>query len=174
MDKVYSILSDLDLAKHHQNLRDYGAAIDLYTNILENCPWSTEIHELRSDCYLNIGEVNKAILDINALAKLIPDNTNAYYKLSELHYSMGEADLSLNDVRECLRLDPDHKKCSDMYKNLRKLTKSIDKMKKAHDEQRYDECINTAKLVMNQDANSHSFKLKGLSYVCSCSSKAKF
>jgi hypothetical protein len=44
---------------------------------------------------LSIGEINKAILDINALAKLIPDNTKAYYRLSELHYAMGEADLAL-------------------------------------------------------------------------------
>lgn len=112
-------------------------------------------------------------MDISALAKLIPDNTKAYYRLSELHYSMGEADLALNDIRECLRLDPDHKKCSDYYKNLRKLTKSIEKMKKAHDEQRYDECITAAKSVINQDPNSHSFKLKGQSFICSCNSKAK-
>jgi DnaJ family protein C protein 3 len=44
---------------------------------------------------LNIGDVSKAILDISALAKLIPDNTNAYYRLSELYYSIGEADYAL-------------------------------------------------------------------------------
>jgi hypothetical protein len=44
---------------------------------------------------LNVGDVSKAILDINALAKLIPDNTKAYYRLSELHYSKGDADLAL-------------------------------------------------------------------------------
>lgn len=75
--------------------RDYGPAIEIFTQILENCPWSTEIHEYRSDCYLNIGEVSKAILDISALAKLIPDNTNAFYRLSELHYSIGEAEFAL-------------------------------------------------------------------------------
>ncbi|RNA42490.1 dnaJ -like protein, partial [Brachionus plicatilis] len=98
LEKCHSILDSLELAIHHHNLRDFPAAIDIYTNILETCPWSTEVHELRSDCYLNIGDVNKAIFDINALAKLIPDNTDAYYRLSELHYSIGEADSALNNV----------------------------------------------------------------------------
>lgn len=75
--------------------RDYQSAIDIFSQLLESCPWSTEIHEYRSDCYMNLGEVSKAILDISALAKLIPDNTDAYYRLSELYYSIGEADYAL-------------------------------------------------------------------------------
>ncbi|CAF0716886.1 unnamed protein product [Brachionus calyciflorus] len=173
LEKCYSIINDLGLAKHHQNIRDFPAAIDIYTNILESCPWSTEVHQLRSDCYLNIGDVNKAIFDINALAKLIPDNTDAFYRLSELHYSIGEADLALNDVRECLRLDADHKKCSKMYKKLRKLTKSLDKMKKSHDENRFSECLSEADSVISQDPQSHVFRHKAQSFICSCNTKAR-
>jgi DnaJ family protein C protein 3 len=120
-----------------------------------------------------MGDVSKAILDINALAKLIPDNTKAYLSLSELHYSMGEAELALNDVRECLRLDADHKKCSDFYKSLRKLNKLLEKMRKAHDENNFNECISAAKSVMGHDAKSASFKLKGEQFLCTCNAKAK-
>jgi DnaJ family protein C protein 3 len=120
-----------------------------------------------------MGDAGKAVLDIHALAKLIPDNTNAYLKLTELHYAMGEAEQALNDVRECLRLDADHKKCSDHYKNLRKLTKSMERMRKAHDEQRWDECVSAAVAVINQDPSVHVYKQKGQSFVCSCQSKAK-
>ena len=113
------------------------------------------------------------MLDIHALAKLIPDNTNAYLKLTELYYAMGEADQALNNVRECLRLDADHKKCSDHYKSLRKLTKSMENMKRASEEQRFDECVAAAKQVIAQDPNSSVYKLKGEAFVCSCQSKAK-
>lgn len=131
------------------------------------------MHEYRSDCYLSIGDVNKAILDINALAKLIPDNTEAFYKLSNLHYSIGEAEMALNDIRECLRLDSDHKRCSDLYKNLRKLNKLLERMKKAYDENNFAECVNAANSVIAHDPKSESFKLKGNSFLCSCNSKAK-
>ena len=118
LDKVYSILNDLENAKRTMAAHDYQAAIELLTAVLEviaflvgskivlkikkyifsyskSCPWSTEVHEYRSECYLSVGDVSKAILDINALAKLIPDNTKAYQRLSELHYSLGDADLAL-------------------------------------------------------------------------------
>jgi DnaJ family protein C protein 3 len=120
-----------------------------------------------------LGEINKAILDINALAKLIPDNTKAYFQLTELHYKLGDADLALNDVRECLKLDPDQKKCSTFYKSLRKLTKFLDNMKKAHDEQRYDECIAASQQVFNHDKDSAVFRHRAQSMQCSCYSKAK-
>ena len=95
LDKIFTILNDLGIGKNHMVNRDYMPAIDIFSQLLETCPWSTELHEFRSDCYLNIGDLNKAILDINALAKLIPDNTKAYYLLSELHYKLGDAELAL-------------------------------------------------------------------------------
>jgi len=173
VDKVYALLSDLGTAKQLMDSRDYMNAVELYTRVLETCPWSTDVHELRSECYLSMGDVSKAILDINALAKLIPDNTKAYYTLSDLHYSMGEADLALNDIRECLRLDPDHKKCSDSYKKLRKLTKLLEGMRRASDESNFDECVRSAQQVLAHDPKSASFKLKANSYLCSCNSRAK-
>ena len=78
-----------------------------------------------------------------------------------------------SNIRECLRLDPDHKKCSTFYKSLRKLTKLIESTRKAHDEQRYDECTAQADQLMQHDRKSAFFRNKGLSYMCSCHSKAK-
>ena len=63
--------------------------------ILKTSPWAIEVHELRSQCFLNTGDTQKAINDITALSKLIPDNTEAYLKLSNLHYSLGDADAAL-------------------------------------------------------------------------------
>ena len=56
------------------------------------------MHELRSQCYLSVGDVQKAINDIATLSKLIPDNTDGYYKLSDLHYSLGDAEAALKYV----------------------------------------------------------------------------
>ena len=72
-----------------------------------------------------------------------------------------------------MRLDPDIKKCADSYKQLRKLTKLIESMKKSHDEQRFDECVSTARNVIAHDTNSQHFRFKGHSFICSCYSKAK-
>lgn len=152
---------------------NYPQAVELLNSILETCPWSTEVHQYRSDCYLKMGEVNKAIIDIHALSKLIPDNTDAFHRLSELHYSLGEAEDALNDIRECLRLDPDLKKCSDQYKMLRKLNKLIEKMKKAHDENNFGECVKTANTIKGLDSSSLPFYLKCQSFICSCLTKSE-
>lgn len=171
LDKVYGLLTDLSTAEQLMANHDYPNAIEEFTKILESCPWSTDVHELRSECYLKIGEVGKAVLDIHALAKLIPDNTDAYHRLSELHYAMGEAELALNDIRECLRLDPDLKKCVESYKKLRKLNKLIERMRKAHDEQDYKECVSTALTIQTLDPNSMNFYLQTQAFICKCLTK---
>lgn len=95
IETIVSVVTDLDRARALIDNHDFGNAVELLNRGLEVCPWSTELHELRSECYLTMGDVSKAINDINALSKLIPDNTKAFYKLSELHYSLGDADSSL-------------------------------------------------------------------------------
>lgn len=173
LDKTYSIISNLENGQQLMDSENFPEAIEIFNQILESCPWSTAVHEYRSECYLNIGEVGKAIIDIHALSKLIPDNTKAFYRLSELHYSLGDADLALNDIRDCLKLDPDHKQCSNYYKMLRKLNKLIERMKKSHDEGDYSECVQTATTIKNLDSNSLQFFLKSQSYICSCQTKNK-
>ena len=72
-----------------------------------------------------------------------------------------------------MRLDPDHKKCSDYYKMLRKLNKLIERMRKSHDENNYADCVSTAQTIIDQHPNSMSFYTKCQSYICACQSKAK-
>lgn len=40
-------------------------------------------------------EYFKAINDIKATTKLVGDNTDAFYRISDIHYSMGESDDAL-------------------------------------------------------------------------------
>ncbi len=82
-------------------------------------------------------------------------------------------ELKQSDIRECLRLDPDHKKCSDYYKMLRKLNKLIERMRKSHDEQNYKECVSTAETIKTLDVNSLQFYLQSQAFICKCLTKAQ-
>ena len=62
---------------------------------------------------------------IRPTTKLNPDNTKNWMKISELHYKQGQVERSLDTIRECLRLDQDHKSCSDHYKKVKKLNKHL-------------------------------------------------
>ena len=53
---------------------------------------------MRADCYLRMREYFKGINDIKATTKLVGDNTNAFYRISTIHYKIGEADDSLRYV----------------------------------------------------------------------------
>ncbi len=137
----------------------------------KSSPWSVKIHERRSECFLNVHDYQKAISDLKALSKLVPDNTDAYYRISEISYALGDAETGLVNIRECVKLDSDNKKCSDLYKKFKKLNKLLENMRKAHDEANYVECVENGKKIKAEFADSYHFRSKGQSQICICSSK---
>lgn len=67
----------------------------IYFIILQTCPWSSYLRELRSLCHVATGDTMAAILDLRSTTKLQPDNTAGYFKLATLHYQLGQPQESL-------------------------------------------------------------------------------
>lgn len=61
-------------------------------------PWDPESRELRAECYIRMGDLQKAIQDLTPTTRLRNDNRAAFLKLSMLHYSLGEHHESLRSV----------------------------------------------------------------------------
>ena len=106
---VNSLKEKIEEVRDHISWNNYEPAIESLNELMEFIPWDPRLRELRSECYLGLGNVIHAISDIRTVTKLTSDNTRAYFKLSNLHYQIGEAEESLAEVRECLKLDPEHK-----------------------------------------------------------------
>lgn len=62
---------------------------------LQISPWDPESRELRADCYIRMGDPQKAIQDLTPTTRLRNDNRAAFLKLSLLHYKLGEHHESL-------------------------------------------------------------------------------
>lgn len=50
---------------------------------------------MRAECFVQLGEMGKAISDLKAASKLKNDNTPAFYKLSTIYYNLGDHEMSL-------------------------------------------------------------------------------
>ncbi|CAF0749201.1 unnamed protein product [Adineta ricciae] len=154
---------------------DYSKTIELLSPVIEHCPWAIQIRELRADSYLKSGDLSKAVNDLKATAKLIPDNTQAFLKISQLLYSMGEADDSLTNIRECLKLDADHKACHTHYTKVKKLAKQLESIREAISQSNWNECLEKANqiLKLSSDSASHAFVQRAHSTLCTCMSRGK-
>ncbi|KAI7692877.1 DnaJ -like protein subfamily C member 3 [Sarcoptes scabiei] len=120
--------TNLDIMRNEENQakqliewKRFSEAIPILDRLNQEHFLGYRFRELRALCYENIGDIINAINDLRAVTKMKSDDTDGYYKLSQLHYSLGEPDESLNAIRECLKLDPDHKECHKYYKKVKKL-----------------------------------------------------
>ncbi|XP_051982791.1 dnaJ homolog subfamily C member 3-like [Xyrauchen texanus] len=155
---------------HH--IGDYVTSVQELERVIELSPWDPESRELRAECYIWLGELQKAILDLTPATRLRADNRAAFLKLSQLHYSLGEHHESLNQVRECLKLDQDDKECFAHYKQVKKLSKQLDSAEELISEQRYQEAIDKYESVIRTEPNV-KFYTKAKERICFCLVKMK-
>ncbi|KAJ8891715.1 hypothetical protein PR048_004244 [Dryococelus australis] len=174
-DEAYSNLMrvtparhDIELAKAYMRGRDYISAVELLTKIIEVCPWSSELRQLRADCHAALGNIQAAISDIRSTTKLQSDNTIGYFKLATLHYQQGNAEESLKEVRECLKLDPEHKDCFPHYKKVKKVEKHLSECLQAVEKKDYPNCITAAKKVLTIEPNIPMVMFEAKRKLCHC------
>uniref|UniRef100_A0A803U190 J domain-containing protein n=1 Tax=Anolis carolinensis TaxID=28377 RepID=A0A803U190_ANOCA len=136
-------------------------------------PWDPEAKELRSECYLYLGNYDKAIMDLKPTTKLRNDNRAAFLKLSKLYYNLGEHEESLNQVRECLKLDQDDKNCFSHYKQVKKLSKQLETAEEHVKAHRYEDAIEKYKAAMKTEPNVEIYTSKAKGRICHCLSKNK-
>ncbi|EMR11804.1 hypothetical protein PNEG_00230 [Pneumocystis murina B123] len=81
---------------------------------------------LRADSHIILGDVGNAIKDLIHVTTLDPSSTKFYIILSELlYFSKYESEDAISQVKRCLHFDPEHKKCKQIFRTIKKLEKSI-------------------------------------------------
>ncbi|CAM1322729.1 DNAJC3 (predicted), partial [Pycnogonum litorale] len=169
---IETLRHDIQLAHDLINGRRHHEAVDVLNKVMQIAPWNVDLHEMRADCYIVLGDLIKAISDLRPTTKLRPDNTKAYLRLSKLHYQLGEADESLTQIRECLKLDPDHKECHPHYKKVKKLAKQLIALNEYSTQEKYEECIEKAYAVLKIESQEFNFVRQAKSKLCHCNNKA--
>uniref|UniRef100_A0A667YT00 DnaJ (Hsp40) homolog, subfamily C, member 3b n=1 Tax=Myripristis murdjan TaxID=586833 RepID=A0A667YT00_9TELE len=157
-------------AAHHRG--DYSTTITVLDRVIEISPWDPESRELRAECYIRLGDPQKAIQDLTPTTRLRNDNRAAFLKLSMLHYSLGEHHESLNHIRECLKLDQDDKECFSHYKQVKKLSKQLDAAEELIQEER-SEAIEKYESAMKTEPNVPFYTNLAKERICHCLVKIK-
>uniref|UniRef100_A0A3P8P2I0 DnaJ (Hsp40) homolog, subfamily C, member 3a n=1 Tax=Astatotilapia calliptera TaxID=8154 RepID=A0A3P8P2I0_ASTCA len=153
--------------------KDYVTAAAQLDTVIETCIWDVTSREMRAECFIQMGEMGKAISDLKAASKLKNDNTQAFYKLSTIYYNLGDHEMSLSEVRECLKLDPDHKQCYSHYKQVKKLNKQIQAAEEYIQEQRYEDAVSKYEAVITTEPNVQHFLLLAKERICHALTQAQ-
>lgn len=168
VSRINPIKNEITYAKDMFHNHDYYAAIDILNRVIEVCAWDPSLRELRADCYTNLGEMSQAVSDVRAATRLRSDNTAGLHRLATLLYKLGDAESSLREVRECLKLDPDHKECFVLYKQVKKLAKFLQEMQEAESNKSWKECIDNGKKVLKVESKVEAVVFEAQSHLCRC------
>ncbi|KAM4747940.1 dnaJ homolog subfamily C member 3-like [Rhinophrynus dorsalis] len=173
LQRLREVEGSLEEAWAAYDKEDYGAVIHLLEKVIEFSPWDANARELRSECYIQVGDVRKAIQDLKPTTKLRNDNREAFLKLSKLYYSLGDHEESLSQVRECLKLDQDDKNCFSHYKQVKKLSRQLESAEELIREQRYEDAIEKYEAAMKTEPQVEVYSKRAKERICHCLSKSQ-
>ncbi|KAL5033965.1 hypothetical protein BDV3_003587 [Batrachochytrium dendrobatidis] len=132
---VISLINDISYAKEaslqadeHLQAKNCEAAVEHLNNLIALTTFNYNSRISRAECFLLLNDRASAINDYKICAKIKPDSTSLYLKLSLLHLELGETAESIANSKECLRLDPDHRECIKQFKRVKKLDKELKNM----------------------------------------------
>ncbi|XP_023942422.2 dnaJ homolog subfamily C member 3 [Bicyclus anynana] len=169
--RVDELAEDLRLAEAYYRGRDYRAAADLATRLLEVSPWSAQLRQLRAECYIALDDLFSAVSDIRSVNRLQQDSTAGYHRLATLLYQLGHVSDALKEIRECLKLDPEHKQCFPLYKKLKKVDKLLLQCEEQAAARDYGGCIASAERVLAAEDEVTLVVYEARKRLCSCYAK---
>ncbi|CAD5234329.1 unnamed protein product [Bursaphelenchus xylophilus] len=172
LDKVLELHETYEQIDDYLANDDYEAAERLLDQAMEYCMWDPSLHRKRAKCRMMRGDIQNAISDIKAIAKLIPDSTEVYLETSQLYYDVGDVENSLSQVRECLKLNPDHKRCFPFYKKVKKLGKMREQLEKSAKEQKWMDCLSKGQEIIKYESNVENIQWDVYRVTCKCNREA--
>lgn len=169
--KIDALIEDLRLVEAYYRGGDYRAAVDLATTLLDSSPWAAQLRQLRAECYIGLNDLFSAVSDIRSVNRLQQDSTDGYYRLATLLYQLGHVNDALKEIRECLKLDPEHKKCFPFYKKVKKVDKFLLDCEQASEARDYDTCIDSANKLLRAEHDVTLVVFDGRRWLCTCLTK---
>ncbi|TGZ73049.1 hypothetical protein CRM22_001733 [Opisthorchis felineus] len=133
-------------------------ALRLLDSMAEVMNFNPEVRELRAQCYLRLGDVQKGVHEMRYGVRLLNDNREGLLKLAQLMYDSGLAVQSVEELRECLRLDQDDKNCMRLYKVVKKLAKDITQAQEAMENSRFKDCIKHADSILKLEPSHREYQ----------------
>ncbi|KAI5638608.1 dnaJ domain-containing protein [Phthorimaea operculella] len=169
--RMDDIAEELKLAEAYYRGGEYRAVVELCTRLLEVSPWSAHIRQLRAESYTELNDLFSAVSDLRSVNRLQQDSTDGYYRLAVLLYQLGHVSDSLKEIRECLKLDPEHKKCFPFYKKIKKIDKFLLDCEEASEARNFKKCIESANKVLKLEDDVTLVVFEARKWLCSCTSK---
>lgn len=100
---------------------------------------SLSLRQTRVHCRFERGEVQEGISDLAHVLQMQPGLTDPHLQISSiLYYSLKDSPRALTQIKQCLHADPDSKKCSKLFKRMKQLNKSLDKVNKYYEKKQFN------------------------------------
>lgn len=93
--------------KKHIPVEGNADSISVITNLLLEDSLNPHLFAVRSEIYLQKGNIDPALRDLQSALKLTPDDPKLFLLLADIYFVLGQTDNGIASLKKSMRLNPD-------------------------------------------------------------------
>lgn len=117
----------MGLGEHLLFIRDYDGAINAFSRAIKITGGTAPYYVRRANCFLLMGEREKAQQDLDKAIALNPKECDAYFLRGELYCDKDQYDLAISDLNKAIQLNPKRIGCYSTRGTIYAAAKQYDK-----------------------------------------------
>lgn len=96
------------------------------------------LRQTRAHCRFERGEVEEGMSDLKHVLQMQPGRTDPHMQISSItYYALGDLERGMDQLRKCLHSDPDSKPCKKLYRQQKRMEKTLAQVKKHFEKHQY-------------------------------------
>jgi DnaJ family protein C protein 3 len=133
---------NLQKANEAYKAKHYDEAIQLYSEVIQTMPRVASLRLQRAQCHLDKGEPDIAVGDLVRASQLDASLIDPLLNLANIHFFLlNERDKAVSFIRQCIHSDPEHRKCKALFRQSKKINKSLTELHKLKEEKKWKKLL---------------------------------
>ncbi|RMZ83324.1 hypothetical protein DV737_g1713, partial [Chaetothyriales sp. CBS 132003] len=140
------------LAAEAEKKGDWDACVNNAGTAIMIATAAASLRQLRARCRFELGEVQMGVSDLQHVLQLNPSAVEPHLQIAAMQfYILGDTDAGLGSIKRCLHADPESKPCKALFREMKALSKSLDRVSNLMETRKYTAAV---KLLVDQGPDS--------------------
>ncbi|RMZ89656.1 hypothetical protein DV736_g3103, partial [Chaetothyriales sp. CBS 134916] len=130
------------LAAEAEKKGDWEACVNNAGIAIMTAAAAASLRQVRAHCRFEQGEVQMGVSDLQHVLQLNPSAVEPHLQIAAMQfYILGDTDAGLGSIKRCLHADPESKPCKALFREMKTLSKSLDRVSSLMDTRKYTAAV---------------------------------
>ncbi|CAO3611531.1 unnamed protein product [Cunninghamella blakesleeana] len=143
LNDIEEATSSIKKAKQNLKSESFDECIENISSAIRIAPNMGSLRRISAQCHTGKGEFDLAAGDLSKAVHITPSDHELQIQLAKINFFLlNEPEGAVANLKQCLHYDPEQKQCKNLFRQIKKLNKSLKLIMENYDKKKYSTSSN--------------------------------